>query len=243
MKDVEFNNSNCGFDGDVVGYLYGELDAAARCDVEGHLAQCRSCMTEFRAIAGARSAVGDWRSAEFAGLALPKIVFREEPALAEKGTWSLWTMVRSLRFAGPSLAVAGLLIVLGFAFFMSSTSFRSERTDGSVPPVAADTPSAIAPTSNQVASAVAETNAASNGALKAKEQRPPAASLRQSELADAKKVRERPTVERSVPKVAAVPSDRSVAKGQKSSPTLNGFEDKEDETLRLEDIFSEIDAS
>src|ERR1043165_580324 len=44
----------------LMSYLYGELDAAARQDVDDHLAQCAACAAEVTALGNVRWELGLW---------------------------------------------------------------------------------------------------------------------------------------------------------------------------------------
>lgn len=82
------NNSNkreCGFAGDVVAYIYDEIDTASKAHFKDHLAGCAKCTAEVAGTSNVRFSLGEWQKHEFAHLPTPEIVIpyddmRSEPA-------------------------------------------------------------------------------------------------------------------------------------------------------------------
>ncbi|MGH9944194.1 MAG: anti-sigma factor family protein, partial [Pyrinomonadaceae bacterium] len=72
MTDTAHNTNTCGYGEQLVGYLYGEANAAERRDFERHLEACSACHDELAAFGFVRVAVGEWRQA----------VRQQAPALA-----------------------------------------------------------------------------------------------------------------------------------------------------------------
>jgi hypothetical protein len=72
------NNNNhyhqpCDFSETLVSYLYGEIDAAESLKFQTHLAQCLNCAAELAGFGAVRSQVAEWRLEEFAPMGAPAI--------------------------------------------------------------------------------------------------------------------------------------------------------------------------
>ncbi|HMT08419.1 MAG TPA: hypothetical protein PKA82_10475 [Pyrinomonadaceae bacterium] len=123
MKSV--NDNTCGFENELLSYLYEDGSADSREKFEFHLADCGICTDEFAAISLARFSVYEWHKEEFVPMETPQILIPyEEPRV------SIWNGIReafSFNWANASLAAAGLLVVatLG-AVFLSNTEVVQE---------------------------------------------------------------------------------------------------------------------
>ena len=115
------NKINCGFASDMVAYLYDEPNVVERAVFETHLADCRMCTDEFAAISNARFSVFEWRREEFAHLSTPEIVIpytRKEIAVEENAQVGFLAGLRGLfGISGwPVVVAASLLVCLGVGF-------------------------------------------------------------------------------------------------------------------------------
>jgi predicted anti-sigma-YlaC factor YlaD len=100
------NMKNCGFDEQLISYLYDELDFAEREKFEQHLQSCESCTEELKALGETRFAISEWRQNDFDILPTPKV------AIPAQNTWlDSWANLLSLRWL--ALASACLLILFG----------------------------------------------------------------------------------------------------------------------------------
>ena len=162
--------------------------------------------------------------------------------------WSVWAMLNGIRFRVPIIAAVSVLVVLGAVFFLRSTDVDPGVVSVSLP--AASIPSDEGSNADLAESArvpVGSSDPTNSTVVKVDSHErlvsanPAARPAGTRKLAgDKPKPRETRTNERYA---RTFPSDRSVAEGIQAKPSLNGYEEKEDESLRLEDIFSEIDAS
>jgi len=71
MSNNNHNNSSCAFAEQMVSYLYGEADAKEKYKFETHLKNCLACTDELAAFGFVRSAVLDWRAERFSKLPTP----------------------------------------------------------------------------------------------------------------------------------------------------------------------------
>lgn len=97
------NVGDGGLQGDKMGVLYGEADAAARARVEEHLAGCAACRDEMAALRGVRRDLAAW--------GLP----RARPSFTPRG------------IVVPRWLAAAALLLLGFGATLGATGYASLR--------------------------------------------------------------------------------------------------------------------
>jgi hypothetical protein len=116
----EANKNACGFEGDIVSYIYGELTADGWEKFESHVMDCTGCTDEFAAISYARYSIYEYHREEFAHLPTPQIVIPyahssnvasiAEPSGLFAGLAGLMTGWR-IGFAAASLVLIGLAML------------------------------------------------------------------------------------------------------------------------------------
>src|SRR5690349_12927740 len=132
MMNNNHKKSGCGFDEELVSYIYGETDAVEKAEFERHLAACSSCADELKAFSGALSAIGDWKALEFDALRTPAIEIpypsAEREVSSGKESW-LPALVRDLfsSFSPRGLALAAacvaiLAVAAGAVLFMTNSN-------------------------------------------------------------------------------------------------------------------------
>ncbi len=224
-------STKCNFSPDVVSYMYGELPAAECPAFESHLLDCSDCTDEFAAVSTARYEVYDWKKLEFEPLETPVFVIPARDV--ESATTSSW--VDKLRgafnqpWAVPSAAFAGLAIISAFAgifYFAGGTGSDVARVNSNVTSVA----DPIAPVKeSSIEPLVTATE-------------DPAPVPAKSERVDPRRTatkRSVRTVRRSVEPRAAQPSALRTA--STTAPRLNDFTEEEDTSLRLAQLFDDLD--
>lgn len=77
MSMNNHHNSRCGFEEQLVSYIYGEVGSSEKTTFERHLDGCKSCTNEFAALGIVRSSLAEWREVEFAPLETPLIRFAD----------------------------------------------------------------------------------------------------------------------------------------------------------------------
>lgn len=127
MMNNNHKNSNCGFSEELVSYLYGETGGAEKTAFEAHLQSCAGCAEDFEAFSGVHFSINDWKLKEFANLAAPSIEIPYEKAansVEVSKVSSSWLSALRDRFSlsprGWSLATASfavLAVCLGIALF------------------------------------------------------------------------------------------------------------------------------
>lgn len=227
MNDV----SKCKFESGIVPYMYGEMAVREATEFESHLLACSTCTDEFAAVSAARYEVYEWKKLEFDPLATPVM---EIPQMEPVGVGS-WVEKLRMAFAGswavPGVAFAGLALAVAFTSFLILS--RSERGD-----VARN-----------------NTNSPSGNTVALETKPAPATLAKQQPEADKNDTPSQPRpvrvsepkpnqarrVERAIDRAPkAIPVHMNATKNPKA-PTLNNFDDEEDTSLRLAELFENID--
>ena len=231
MKEV-----NCKYSNEMVPYMYGELATSAATEFESHLLECQACTDEFAALSAARYEVYDWKKVEFDPLPTPAI---EIPA----GEVVSVTWIEKLRaaFSGwamPAAAFGGVAIIVTLV-----AVFAISRYETSSPSVA-----------RNETNIPANDNTNTNRSAAAPLVRKPEASVK-PDVAESERitdpnskpvvvndstprraVRTQPAVARPVPA-----GPRPTRAETQSVPRLNEFSEEEDSSLRLAELFEDID--
>ncbi|MEJ7623057.1 MAG: zf-HC2 domain-containing protein [Pyrinomonadaceae bacterium] len=222
------NNGGCDFADLVVSYIYDEATAGERHVFESHLTSCTSCTDEFASISEARFSVFEWRREEFDSLPTPLIAI---PCTAEAS--SLLDTVRGwLTFPVLSAAAAMVLLSLGIGYFsvqLSDSNEIAENAAAITRPSVGETidPSPALPLEREV-------DGFSDPGISEKLHVP------ESGEAD-RAMTTRPSRQSSAKGVARRVSRQLAASAAKNTraPVLSSYEDTEDKSLRLSDLFDD----
>lgn len=230
------NKQNCGFTDEIVSYIYGEIGSRDRMRFERHLAACPVCTDEFAAISNARFSVFEWQKEEFADLPTPQIVIpygsTSNAGVAGEsfGTLSAiraWLSSLSL----PTAVAAALLVCVGLTVL--GVKFLGSRdqpiaTIGTVPMSPTDTDTAVTSAPDPEHAETTERKES------VKPAQPVKAAVTQSRrsLPHAS-----PAVDRPSNNFAVAPKQTPQTP---KAPVLNSYEDNDDSSLRLADLFDEV---
>lgn len=235
------NEKNCGFADEIVAYIYDEIDEAERGKFETHLVDCVSCTDEFAGISNARFAMFEWHKEEFAPLSTPEIVipYSAKPKTAEAiGFFAGLRGLLTLSGWSSAVMVAGALIIcIGLGFVVVNyvrdnaqvaENKRPVINENVIPPVVAqDHQNAVALPSSKELNTNGAPVTASTKATPNREIRPVRASLNNQRIRFGKSLTASTrTVEPSIQK-------------QRKAPALTAFDDEDDHSLRLADLFDE----
>ena len=259
MSNNNHKNSSCDYAEQMLSYLYGEADAREKSNFETHLKNCSTCADELAAFGFVRSAVLDWRAERF--LKLPTPAF-EIPAAESKESFSTavasnetrsWIAEFRQMFSLNSMNAAaafGVLIVCAaiawFAFNFSGDKEMAENGNDRI------IKTAVSPTAE-----IIKKPEEKNIAAKDDEKSLPSSVIANSPPPIKREKSDSPN--KSVIKVSsnalkndsdnsarnpkemneAVKKTPSVRK--KQIPNLNDANDEADETIRLADLFDELD--
>lgn len=245
MFEKNGHNPSCGFAGDIVSYLYDEIDPAEKVKFETHLAGCTACDAELAAFSGVRGSITDWREADFGWLPSPDIVIPyeavpEQPIVVETYKSTILTDLRRMfSFAPwpPAFAALGALAIVAGITYFAFTYLNKAEVDR-----AGDTNS-----KRPIASPTVETPKNTTVAIENEvpKQKVPdqIVTPRKDNGSEPLKTVATPTQPRKIAQPANVnankPADKSTT--PQKAPTLNNYTEVEDNTLRLADLFEEID--
>ncbi len=227
----------CILSTDILSYLYGEMPAAEYSTFESHLLDCGDCTDEFAAISIARYEVYDWKMTEFEPLETPVFVIPTPvPQLATGLSW-----VDTLRnafnhsWAVPGFALAGLAIISTFAGVFNYTGGTEElaQVNSNVTPVV-ESRSIVENETLTAPPAMAKDSV--------EEQAPPPGSKPEHAAAvrSVQKVKVRPARRSLAPRAVEASATRT---RERVVPRLNEFAEDEDTSLRLAQLFEDVDTS
>lgn len=249
------HQNSCRFAEQLIDYLYGESARAEEARIEAHLKTCRSCADEIKAFQTVRSSVLEWRAEEFETLIQPKIdratIVGVAPTVEtnESATrFGGWRQIFSFNPAFAAAAVAILIVCAGVVFFALNFSGNQEVAEigdvkNAVAPIAAPTAensnrqeTRIADDKKPTEKAVAPVQSPLNApAERERRIEPPKTAVKVSDGAKVETVNRRP-------KDAGEANKKSAPVKKQRVPNLNdAAEDEDDETIRLADLFAELD--
>jgi hypothetical protein len=222
----------CGFSDDVLPYMYGEMPSSEISAFESHLLDCDECTDELAAVSFARYEVYDWKKLEFDPLPTPRFM-PVETAAAEVKTAS-WlgglraTFARgSLGFVPEFALVAIGLTVAGVVYFAGMNK-----------PDTAKIETAPAVVSRSAPSPENERSVADNVPVV---ETPRAVVPAVARTGNAKRVT--PIRATRLPRSSVARTVRTVRDRQPTPtiPRLNEFSEDEDTSLRLAQLFDDVD--
>ncbi len=227
--------TNCPFEDEIVTYIYDEMVGSERMKFENHLSGCSVCTDDFAAISEARFSVFEWQKEEFGHLPTPDIVIPYESnrrVVEESSSVGFLAGLRGWLSPLPLAAAAGLILFLGMGFVMLrdvGTTDQPIATNMNVQQIEAPN---TAPIKNvdpvkqhevkqpEVAVTTPKTTSKDIQPVKAVARRQ-TPSLKQTMATNLKK-----------PASTQVPS---------TVPILSNYEAEDDNSLRLADLFADID--
>ena len=238
------NNANCGFSDEIVSYIYDEIGAVERKTFEGHLTVCSVCTDEFAAISNARFTVFEWRREEFEPLATPEfsIPYAGKQYEADESTSAgfLAGLRGLLSVSGWPIAVAaGLVACLGLGLvamkYLDSGQLQI-ASNVSVPPV--NSPDNTKRDDSAVTLSFEPEPAVDTASTSNKnnfEQKP--RPVKPMEIHTARPDRQSHSVrQRSTDRFAV---EQNAKPQLRKAPSLSNFDENDDKSLRLSDLFDE----
>lgn len=262
MSNNNYNNSSsCAFAEQLVSYLYDEADAREKLKFETHLESCSICADELSAFGFARSAVLDWRAEEFSTLPTPtfdvpfaesKESFSSAVAVNENRSWfdgfrrmfSFNSMKATTAFAVLIVSIG--IIWLAFNSFDGNQIAKNEANKNAIQ-------AAVSPTVEIVKKSEAENviekidgeSSASSGIINSPQQpvnrekpdSPNESVVKVSSVAPKNKADD----SARNPKETNKNGTKTLPVRKKQIPNLNDAADEADETIRLADLFDELD--
>jgi len=242
-----YHTTNGNHETALVAYIYGELDEPSRNAFESHLAGCDDCAIELAAVSDARLGVVEWRRTDFEHLATPEIVVPFDHAVsastqAPEKAPLFAGLVESLLalplFARAGVGLAAAALLVGAIYLVGIRSTTGDQVadvpKSDMPPTAPKE----APYQIPEQTIVAQDND--------KPVPPQTLGITKPENTKQQLASSQPkknsTMARNVRVTGKEPSGTMIASTRKA-PRLNNFEEDEDKTLRLVDLFAEIGPS
>ena len=228
------NDVDCKYSNGIVPYMYGELNGSSATEFETHLLECQTCTDEFAALSAARYEVYDWKKMEFDPLATPTF----EIPYAESATTVTWIEKLRAAFAGwalPGFAMAGVAFLVVFGGVLIATRESDKHV-------------AVADNKNAPVSNVSENRSAAEITPTVAEEKEPQEDTTASEQRSHRVIVVKDTVpkhasrgQQTVPRSAEATS--TAPNKTREVPRLNDFSQEEDKSLRLAELFEDIDTS
>jgi hypothetical protein len=219
MKGV--SQTFCTQGGDMLAYLYDEMPSADRDRFELHLSDCGTCIDDFAELSQSRYPVYEWKQTEFDVLPTPRVVIPYGEATA-----SWFDRLRAAFAFNPAFALGGVGAMLLVGVVTSYVLFSGSGVDD----IAKD----IQPSPSPVRMSAGEplpapTSETATGSLAEPAVKPRVVNASMPNKSSSKSAK---------PK-ATVPSPKK----NERLPVYSTAEDDEDDSLRLADIFAELDTS
>ena len=245
MFDKDFKKgSGCFSEGELVSYLYQEVDEAECADLDQHLAGCSACTDEFASLSEPRFSVYRWQKTEFADLATPvisgpweKAAIREvEPVESDAPSW-IDSLLAGFKRPAFAFTAVPILIVISVTFSVYFKYLPNAKGDVATakPKPAVQVPAEL-PDNSLTASVPrveekkgTETRLAASENIKAK-----------SSTQDARVVKSSSPRQPVRAEVASV-STPGKPVSYRRAPRLSDFDEEEDNSVRLADLLAASD--
>lgn len=232
-------NTTCGFSDEIVSYIYDEATPAGRKSFEAHLAGCALCADEFAGISEARLSMFEWQREAFSTLETPEIVipyvkkaFRAEP-IEPVGVFAGlrgWLTITNwpVTVAAVLVICAGLGLLAMTFIGRGATEVASNNMDKvAVAPVAIENKTVQPP---EVA-----------GVTVPLDPTPPTQNVASIKAVDTPRIRpNRPAVNPVQRRATELNAGRARVPQSRKPPVLNSYDDSDDRSLRLTDLFDDI---
>ncbi len=229
---------HCILEGDVAGFIYAELDTLAAENMTHHLAKCKGCSDEIDGLSSAMFAVRDWRTNEFESLStpaidLPKTASHRSGARTDIAAW--FGLILRPRYAAAAVCV---IVIAASAWIYVNSAPQPIDTvflpTESQPLSASHIPNEVSLPRD--AAGTGQTNVLNKGHLSSKNPDIPVRRAPQigAFKTDASSIRHSDMPKRLI--------RDQYARKPATMPDVGEARETEDETLRLADLFSELDA-
>lgn len=225
MKDSA-SSINCGLSEHIVAYMYGEVPSSEVQAFETHLADCQTCIDEFAELSASRYEVYEWRKLEFDQLESPQISIPYETVSILDRIRVIWAFSPKWAFGGTALTAAAILIA-----FVLGSQFLGKNELSAVEEPKVIVPAAPEPLHEVIAGKpLIEKQHNDLGAL-----RPQPAKTIAVKVSTERPSRPRPAKPSRAQRTVPVRQRPGVV------PQLNDFPEEIDESLRLAELFDDIE--
>ena len=235
MNDVRY--TECKFAIEIVPYMYGELSSSEGSAFETHLLDCTACTDEFAEISSARYEVYDWKKLAFDPLPTPAFEIPYEIELAPAAGVAWIDRVRAAfanGWAVPTMAFASIALFAGLTglFLLRPADTDVAVNESSAPvvsPVAIDSPPLVE------RRGVSENVTAATG-----EDEVVVPTVRKG-VSPVRKAEPKRVIRASRLVPPRTVETRATRTETPTEPRLNVFDEDEDTSLRLAQLFEDVD--
>lgn len=250
MRNNSPRNFICEFAEETIDFIYGEMNGERKNAFQIHLNNCDDCATEIRDFSDIKFSIQDWKASEFDRLQIPKIEipFRKtnEVLITNEKTSLIDSVKNYFRFS-PVLSWAAAFGVLVFVF---AAMFFVLRNDESHLIAGTNTKANLSPTPKIITQNSPESEKAENSnsqnlpvEIDDKDSEKQKTVKANNKPSSEQKIQNVKTVEKKLPVVENINNTKNQKAVQtKKKPRLNDLpEEVEDNSLRLADLFAELD--
>ncbi len=254
MLNNNHKNTDCGFSEGLVSYLYSESNDAEKAVFKKHLDNCSACSDELALFSGVQFSINDWKLKEFSGLETPLIQIpyeKSQKQLIVTSVQSSWLSgLRNLFDLSPawSLATASvvaLAVCIGIVLFAMNSRQPNEiaasnknQSKPVVSPTVENTNPRNSVNSNQM------TDKQTKPVVDPKSTQPEVVTSNGTNRNNNQVVRisNNPRPSQKPGTVRKNNEVKTTNKNTNKNPQIIEDDDDEDNTLRLAELFDEIDA-
>lgn len=244
------HQASCAFGEQIVSYIYGETSAKGKKNFETHLPNCSTCADEIAGFGLVRSSINDWRKEEFFTLESPTLRIpawrstnlAQSTVVSGKTNSRIDELRKLLSFSPAWAAVFAAFIICAGLVWLFSSSLKNE----------------LAVNKSIEIPKVVENNPASNPKQNITQNPPDEKITDVPKTIEAKSTNQRnqnynaaktsPKSKSVAPKMNNTLAENKPATNKKSNnvqksevPTLLNIKEEEDKSLRLAELFEEID--
>lgn len=256
MNNNNHHNSNCSFAAEIVSYVYNEIGEKEKSAFESHLSNCETCPEELADFMDIRFSVNDWKQTEFAPLETPviEIPYEKEQVreiAAVQSSW--WSNLRQIFTLSPAwmtaaTTAAALFICVGLIFTVYKYSGNVDVAGIEDKP---QLKPSVSPTSeissNKTKEEIADSDVKSKSddkitmSPKIENQMPTVTKVTERKIRPVTQNPVNRTTNNSVNNSNKPNVRKNSPTNDRQMPKLNNFEDEEDDSLRLAELFEDID--
>jgi anti-sigma factor RsiW len=235
------DNLNCEYRHEMIAYIYGESGEAARLGFEEHLLGCTACTDEFACIADTRFSVFEWHKEEFAPLPTPPIVIPYVAAAqlsARPSNGFLAGLRHILTIPQVATAFAAVLVTVVVGFFgFNYMSDREIAVAGPEPDIRQPAARVSTATLKEVSPVATVATDEPDVDVSTRRERGETKTRRGTRTTLQTHVVGKPLMANV--KRSAERDPRPNSAQVRKAPVLNNFEESDDRSLRLSDLFDD----
>ena len=245
MLNNGHHNPSCAFAEQIVSYLYGETNNKEKAAFDVHLNSCSTCTDELAGFSFVRSSIVEWKNEEFLNLETPSIKIPYPIAVStEKQSWL--AELRKLFTFSPmwATAFAAVIICVGLILLAVNFSNNNDVAESDNTPIESIVSPSVEPKDEQPIEKISD-NIASKS-LENNQSKPSEIAPRIVPKNRITKTSNKPTKvlpnSNNPTNVRQIKEDKTTLVVKKREvPKLNNLEDEEDNSLRLADLFAEVE--